>query len=237
VTQDGQTPEQFARVNIDVALVASGWIVQDVSQVNLAAARGVAVREFQMASGPVDYLLLVDHKAVGVLEAKPEGHPLGGVELQARRYGEGLPDTIDTPIRPLPFQYLSTGVKTKFTNLLDPEPRSRFLFQIHRPETLADFLAADSLAEWLGGQNIERVADAAVTLDQPSSLRGRIRAMPPLNIGNLWPNKIKAITNLERSLSEDRPRALIQMATGSGKTLTAITRCGCTTCARTGTSR
>ena len=210
------TPEELAREQIDVRFRESGWAVQDRDAVDLTESRGVAVREMKMEAGHgfVDYLLFVDGHAVGVFEAKPDGHTLSGVEHQARKYSEGLPSWIKTPIRPLPFMYVGTGTITRLTNLLDPEPRSRRIFQIHRPETLADWMAAESLMESPSGQVAE---------GPPSSLRGRIRAMPPLDIGDLWPNKIKAITNLEQSLSEDRPRSLIQMATGSGKTLTAIT--------------
>ena len=60
---------------------------------NLSAGPGVAVREFQMATGHgfADYMLFVEGKAVGVLEAKPAGYPLTGVELQADKYATGLP--------------------------------------------------------------------------------------------------------------------------------------------------
>lgn len=47
--------------------------------------------------------------------------------------------------------------------------------------------------------------------------------MPPLEGGSLYPNQIEAVTHLEHSLKHNRPRALIQMATGSGKTIAAIT--------------
>lgn len=57
---------------------------------------------------------------------------------------------------------------------------------------------------------------------KPSSLRGRITTMPPVEPGTLYANQIEAITNLEQSLKRGRPRALIQMATGSGKTIAAI---------------
>ncbi len=68
-------PEQEARQFIDAALEAAGWLVQDRADVNLAAGPGVAVREFKMASGHgfADYLLFVQGKAVGVLEATPAG--------------------------------------------------------------------------------------------------------------------------------------------------------------------
>jgi len=210
------TPEELAREQIDARFRESGWAVQDRDGVDLTEARGVAVREMKMKSGHgfVDYLLFVDGNAVGVFEAKPDGHTLSGVDHQAHKYSTGLPDWINAPIRPLPFVYVGTGAITRLTNLLDPDPRSRRIFQIQRPETLAEWVAAESLA----GPASEQVAEGP-----PSSLRGRIQTMPPLNIGNLWPNKIKAISNLEQSLCEGRPRSLIQMATGSGKTLTAIT--------------
>ncbi|MGH7333047.1 MAG: type I restriction endonuclease [Candidatus Rokuibacteriota bacterium] len=117
-------PELKARAEIDAALSAAGWIVQDREAMNLSAGRGVAVREFKLTTGHgfVDYLLFADGKAVGVLEAKPESHTLSGVEVQAAKYATGLPPGLNPPVEPLPFLYLSTGAITKFTNLLDPDP-------------------------------------------------------------------------------------------------------------------
>ena len=224
------SPEQQARAQIDAALVEAGWLVQDRDAANLSAGRGVAIREFKMASGHgfADYLLFVDQRAVGALEAKKAGFPLTGVEVQGQRYAEGLPGNLEAPMRPLPFLYLSTGVETRFTNLLDPHPRSRRVFSSHRPETLAEWLEAVPLAQWVSGregasQTAERLARGEGYTTRPATLRSRLQAMPPVHIPNLWPNKILAITNLERSLAEDRPRALIQMATGSGKTKLAVT--------------
>ncbi|HUY99236.1 MAG TPA: hypothetical protein VMU89_02725, partial [Thermomicrobiaceae bacterium] len=107
-------PEQVARGAIDEALAEAGWAVQDAAGMNLYAGRGVAVREFPLATGPADYLLYVDGQAVGVVEAKPEGTTLTGVELQAEKYSAGLPDYVPAPVRPLPFLYQSTGVETRF---------------------------------------------------------------------------------------------------------------------------
>ncbi len=146
----GSAPEAVARVLIDAAFAAAGWVVQDRADMNLAAARGVAVREFKLKQGHgyADYLLFVDGKAVGVLEAKHAGHTLSGVEPQSSKYAAGLPDGLNPPVQPLPFLYLSTGAITKFTSLLDPHPRSRVVFHIHRPQTLADWLAAPTLDAW-----------------------------------------------------------------------------------------
>src|SRR2546430_14317752 len=100
---------------------------------------------FKPGHGFVDYLLYVDRKAAGVVEAKPAGTTLTGVEIQGDRYARGLPDELPAHLRPLPFMYLSTGTETTFANLLDPDPRSRRVFCFQRPETLAGWLAAEPL--------------------------------------------------------------------------------------------
>jgi type I restriction enzyme R subunit len=214
-------PERKAREEIDAALVAAGWVVQDRDEMNLSAGQGVAVREFKLTTGHgfADYLLFVDGKAVGVLEAKPQGHTLSGVEVQAEKYSSGLPSGLNPPVEPLPFLYLSTGAITKFTNLLDPDPRSRRIFQVHQPGMLAEWLVAETLDTWVKSAGHFTAADDT----KPSSLRARLRAMPPAERAFLFPNQLQAVINLEHSLFQNRPRALVQMATGSGKTIMAVT--------------
>jgi len=197
---------------------------------NVSAGRGVAVREFKLTSGHgfADYLLFVDGKAVGVLEAKPEGFTLSGVEPQAKKYSTGLPANLHPPVSPLPFLYISNGGATSFTNLLDTKPKSRPLFQVHRPETLAEWLAADTLHAWVGARLTEGGDHTAADDTRPSSLRTRLTTLPELDPGLverrvLFPNQFEAVTKLEHSLKLDKPRALIQMATGSGKTYFAVT--------------
>ena len=143
----GKKPEELAREKIDLALDKAGWIIQDLEDMNIYAGQGVAVREYKLKSGHgrADYLVFADQQPVGVLEAKPAGHPLIGVEPQTDKYANGLPDNLDPPVAPLPFLYMSTGVKTGFYNLLDPKPRTREIYRIHRPETLAEWLEADAL--------------------------------------------------------------------------------------------
>ncbi|MCU0814871.1 MAG: type I restriction endonuclease, partial [Burkholderiaceae bacterium] len=121
------TPEQQARAEIDHLLAQAGWAVQDVQAAHLHAARGVALREFELnpGHGTADYLLYVDGKACGVIEAKKRGATLTGVEAQSARYAQGLPPVLPAWRRPLPFVYESTGAETHFTNGLDPEPRAR----------------------------------------------------------------------------------------------------------------
>jgi type I restriction enzyme R subunit len=216
------TPEAKARVEIDRQLDAAGWIVQHRDEMNLAASDAIAVREFKLhrGHGYVDYMLFLDGRAVGVCEAKPAGFPVRSVEIQAKKYVEGLPPTLDAPYKPLPFAYVSTGEETVIINHLDPLPRTRPVFGFHRPETLREWLSADTLDAWLSrsGGSYTAADDT-----RPSTLRARLRAMPPVNLPGLWPNKVQAVLNIEKSLFDDRPRALIQMATGTGKTLLAVT--------------
>lgn len=212
------TPEARARQDIDAQLVAAGWVLQDMSALNVHAARGTAIREFPLRPGHgfADYLLYVDGRAIGVVEAKRAGTPLTEFELQSEKYGNGVPAGVPAPIRPLPFLYQSTGVETRFTSRLDPVPKSREVFTFHRPETLAEWLAAEPL--WLP----QRGGRPHPLSEHPSSLRGRLTAMPVVEAGEMWPAQLRAVRNLEVSLSKNRPRALVQMATGSGKTYTAV---------------
>jgi type I restriction enzyme R subunit len=133
------TPEGLARQIIDGLLRQAGWIVQDRTDANIGAAPGVAIREFSLGKGfgAADYVLFADAQAVGVVEAKKEGSALVGVEIQTQKYSEGIPAGVPAPRRPLPFCYQSTGVETRFTNLLDPDASSRQVFSFHTPATLA----------------------------------------------------------------------------------------------------
>jgi type I restriction enzyme, R subunit len=200
-------PEELARQKIDAMLAQAAWAVQDRQRLNLYASQGVVIREFSMTTGPADYLLFVDGEAVGTIEAKKEGETLTGVEEQSAKYRAALPDRLPAARLPLPFAYESTGIETQFTSELDPVPRSRPLFFFHRPETLADWLE----------QSPEGIPN-----EQNNTLRARLRRLPPLVTTGLRDCQIEAITKLEQSLALNKPRALIQMATGSGKTYTAV---------------
>jgi len=191
--------ESEARVKIDAQLAECGWIVQPYKQLNLGVGRGIALTEVPLKSGACDYLLLADRKPVGILEAKRQGTTLSTVADQSGHYGQNLPEFL-TSSDPLPFYYESTGVETFFRDDRDPNPRSRRVFSFHRPETLA---------QWRS---------------DPKSLRRRLANMVldrPLATAGMCDCQIEAITKLERSFAMDRPRSLVQMATGSGKTFTA----------------
>ena len=159
----------------------------------------------------------MNQKAAGVVEAKPEGSTLTGVEVQSEKYSTGLPDNLPAHQRPLPFLYESTGAETQFTNRLDPEPRSRLVFSFHTPETLAKWIG---VSETLG-TDTQRISEERRDYLVPYNLRQRLKVMPPLDPSGLWAVQERAIRNLEESLAAGRPRALVQMATGSGKTFMA----------------
>ncbi|MCG8090231.1 MAG: DEAD/DEAH box helicase family protein [Candidatus Thiodiazotropha endolucinida] len=202
-----QNPEQIARDKIDGLLKDSGWTVQDKTRIDLNAGLGQAVREYPTDSGPADYVLFVEKTAVGVIEAKREevAQNITDVENQTVGYANAKLKWVSNN-KPLPFLYESTGVITRFTDARDPNPRSREIFTFQRPETLQ---------EWL---------------EQDDTLRTRLNQIPPLNPDKLPASDLglrncqeTAITKLEESFKLDKPRALIQMATGAGKTYTAIT--------------
>ena len=179
----------------------SGWTIQNYNDLNLSTSLGVAAREFPLGKDHADYLLFLNRNAVGVVEAKPEGTTLSGVAEQTQSYLNNIPDNLPHVSKPLPWAYETTGIETFFRDMRDPYARSRRVYSFHRPETLVDWLSQDN------------------------SLRSRLVNMNkecPLIKEGLRDCQIEAITNLDDSFAVSRPRSLIQMATGSGKTFTAV---------------
>ena len=170
-----QNPEQIARDEIDKQLIASGWVIQNKTQINLAANVGVAVREYQTNVGPADYVLFVNQIPVGVIEAKRSelGQSLSMVEEQGEDYANAKLKYLNND--PLPFVYISTGDITKFTNYKDPKPRAREVFTFHRPETLAT---------WIKNEK---------------TLRAGLLDIPQLPTDGLRDCQIDTITELEKS--------------------------------------
>lgn len=195
------TPEAKAREIIDKKLEQAGWLIQDVKHANLSAALGVVVREYPTDTGPADYVLFIGKNAVGVIEAKKDdlGQNLTVTENQTERYANAtLKWRKDNAA--LRFLFEATGQIIRFTDNADPAPRSREIFHFFKPETLK------------------------VWLEQANTLSQRLaEQMPPLPAQNLRDCQIKAVTGLEKSLAQNKPRALVHMATGAGKTFTAIT--------------
>ena len=170
-------------------------------ELNLSAARGSRCPRSALSKGRCDYLLLVDRKPVGVIEAKKEGITLSAVAEQSGHYAENLPDFLRIDlVGTLPFSYESTGVETFFRDERDPDPRSRRVFAFHRPETLAEWLEEPDTLRPPRPDALRRSATTAMTSASAT---------------------IEAIRGLEKSFAAAQPRALIQMATGAGKTYTA----------------
>lgn len=194
------TPEAKARQVIDEKLKISGWTVQDMKELNPSASIGVAVREFPTNTGPVDYALYVEGVPVGVIEAKKSdaGENITEVEGQSARYAHSTFKwvTIEYRIR---FVYEATDKLTRFTDYDDIKYRSRSVYSFHRPETLAALLR------------------------QPDTIRNNMKHFPAFDETGFRKCQIKAIRNLDASFADNRPKALVQMATGAGKTFTAIT--------------
>ena len=195
-------PEDRERRQIDAQLEAAGWVVQSREQLNVRAGLGVALRDRPGMPDP-DYLLFVDGKACGTFEAKKAGWTLTGVETQSSGYDAAVPDGTPTWGLPLRFAYEGTSHELQFTDRADPQPRSRPLFWVHRPETLHGWLR-----------------DAQRT-DMAPTLRGRLKHLPADYAPKLWTHQREAIAAIEASLAADKPRTLLAMATGSGKTFTA----------------
>ena len=194
------TPEEKARLEIDRKLKESGWTIQNMNQLNLTASLGVAVREFPTSTGPADYALFVDGEPVGVIEAKKSdiGENITAVEGQSSRYANSTFKWIKGDYR-IRFAYEATDKLTRFTDYNDVKYRSRTVFTFHRPETLA-----------------------ALT-NQADTIRNNMKHFPEFDGTGFRKCQITAIENLDRSFADNRPKALVQMATGAGKTFTAIT--------------
>ncbi|MEV4157834.1 DEAD/DEAH box helicase family protein [Nocardia salmonicida] len=201
--------EVEARRVIDRMFAESGWLVQDFVEMNPLAGQGVAVREFPLAAGRADYVLYVGGRIVGIVEAKRQGETLAAARTQNARYAAGVGSEQTLALwnhaEPFPFRYVTTGAETMFVNRLDPVPSSRTVFSFHRPDTVAKWMTQ-------ADQN-----PAAPTY------RARLQALPGLDVRRLRLAQVEAVTGLEKSLAENHPRALIQMATGAGKTFTAVT--------------
>ncbi len=193
-------PEERARQLIDARLEQSGWVLQDFKDVNPMASLGVAVREYPTSTGPVDYALFVDGKPVGVVEAKKDelGENITVVEGQSGRYAGSKFKYVRTEYS-IRFAYEATGQITRFTDYNDQKYRSRRVFSFHKPKTLLDLLAVDD------------------------TVRNRMKCFPVLDTTGFRDCQIAAIQNLDASFADNRPKALVQMATGAGKTFTAIT--------------
>ncbi|MBU0466867.1 MAG: DEAD/DEAH box helicase family protein [Nanoarchaeota archaeon] len=197
-------PELEARhKEINPLLDKAGWTIQNYKVANPHSSKGVAVEFFQIGREQADYVLFVNGQAVGIIEAKKPGESLTGKEFQTSKYARGFPEDFDSIELPLPFLYESNGSETRFTNIWDPKPRSREVFAFHKPE---------AMEEW-------------IKKGKKENLRFKLAQNVSYKNKDLWSVQKEAIEKLKESLALSKPRALIQMATGSGKTFTAINLC------------
>ena len=194
------TPEEKARLVIDSKLEQSGWVIQDIKTIDFSHFVGVAVREFPTSTGEVDYALFIDAKPVGVIEAKREelAECLTTVESQTARYANSTFKWINYEYH-IRFAYEATNKIIRFTDYKDIRYCSRTIFSFHRPETLRSLLM------------------------QPDTIRNNMKHFPPFDTTGFRECQIRAINNLDDSFAQNKPRALVQMATGAGKTFTVIT--------------
>ena len=193
-------PEEKTRLTIDKKLTESGWVIQDVKSLNLSASLGVAVREFPTSTGPVDYALFIEGVPVGIIEAKKTdaAENITAVEGQSSRYANSTFKWIKG-VYSIRFAYEATDKLTRFTDYNDIKYRSRTVFSFHRPETLS------------------------ALLKQSDTIRNNMKHFPEFDSTGFRKCQITAIENLDKSFADNRPKALVQMATGAGKTFTAIT--------------
>ncbi|MCR4742304.1 MAG: DEAD/DEAH box helicase family protein [Treponema sp.] len=195
------SPEEKDRLVIDSKLEEAGWIIQDLKEMNITAGLGVAVREYPTSSGEVDYALFVDEQPVGIIEAKrkEEGENITVVEEQSSRYANSTLKYIKNEYE-IRFAYEATSKLIRFTDYHDIKYRSRTVFNFHKPQTLKKLL------------------------EKKDTIRNKLKNMPELDPTGFRKCQIEAINNLTVSFAENRPKGLVHMATGAGKTFTAITQ-------------
>lgn len=189
------TPEQKARKVIDKLFSNAGWQVLDRDHYapNISA---VALEEGLLNGNlEADYLLFINGKAVGVLEAKKETVDVSAawVKAQAENYVKKVPPTYQTIAKPLPLIYLSNGKTVLFKNGNIPESEYEEINRIHTPKEITRMLG----------------------------LTDEYSALPTLKKQGLRDCQFEAITELEKSFRSGQNRALMVLATGAGKTYTA----------------
>ena len=188
------SPEECARLAIDEKLKQAGWVIQDMNALNLAAGLGVAIREFPTSTGEVDYALFVDGRPVGVVEAKrtEAGESITSVEDPSARYANSTFKRIPGNYR-IRFAYEATDKLIHFTDYGDVKFRASTVFNFFRPETLRSLLK------------------------QPDAIRNNMKRFPVFDPAGFRKCQEIAIKKLDKSFSENRPRALVQMATGAAQ--------------------
>ena len=187
-------PEEQARVYIDQMFADAGWDIVNRDEFT-GTHSAIAVREALLKGNlEADYLLFLDGKAIGVLEAKAEHLRLDSIVAeQAEHYTRSLPSWCPSWYKQMPFSYLSNGRELLFKNLRNGDESYTSISQIHTPKELAIMANVDSY----------------------------YAGLPKLSPVGLRSCQFEAITNLEASFRSGHNRALMVLATGAGKTFTA----------------
>ncbi|MBN1151170.1 DEAD/DEAH box helicase family protein [candidate division WOR-3 bacterium] len=158
-----------------------------------------AVEEYPTENGPADYALFVERKLLGIIEAKKVSLDPQNVLEQAKRYSSGCPKTLGSwgKFR-VPFLYSSNGEQIFFADVREEEYYSREIADFHTPDALRDMFSKDleSSRNWLKST--------------------------PNNIDGLRPYQKEAIKAFEEALLKNKRHMMLAMATGTGKTYTAV---------------
>ncbi len=189
------TPEQIAREKIDRMFAEAGWTVVDRDHYSPEIS-AVAVEEGLMKGNcEADYLLFINGKAVGILEAKRQEVDVTAsiVAEQAESYARSVPDWCQAWQNPLPLTYVSNGKDLFYRDLRNPNGYYEPLKKIHTPKEITRMLG---ITEFYA-------------------------ALPTLQKRGLRDCQYEAITELEKSFRSGQDRALMVLATGAGKTFTA----------------
>ena len=190
-------PEEKARVIIDRMFEEAGWKVVDRDKYapNMTA---VAIREGLMVGNrEADYLLFLNGKAVGVLEAKRIETDINSdiVQEQARLYTRSCPKWCQAwfPNIPLPLAYVANSRDLMFYDTRKSNSEFEYCKKIHTPKEVKKLLGLED--DYVG--------------------------LPTLSPKGLRACQYEAITQLEQSFRNGENRALMVLATGAGKTYTA----------------
>jgi type I restriction enzyme R subunit len=188
------------RIDKQLKALKPGWeIVPYIAGMDTGKLTHHAVEEFPTANGPADYALFVDGKLLGIIEAKRISVNPQNVLEQAKRYAAGCPATIGIwNSFKVPFLYASNGTQIWFADVREDTYYARELLDFHTPRAVEEMYAKNFIAckKWL--------------------------KETPNEIERLRPYQKEAIASVEKAFIDNKRRMMLAMATGTGKTYTAV---------------
>ncbi|MGW2477612.1 DEAD/DEAH box helicase family protein [Streptomyces sp. NPDC001665] len=192
-------------------LAKAGWDVLGAGEeTQLNRSLGCVLVEPRLAGGRrADMLLTVGGQVVGIVECKRDGADLTNAMEQAGALAEAPAGSLPWPVwrSPLPYRYVSDGRRLLFCDANDPEPHARLVSGFHQPRTLA---------RW----QREAEADSAA----PTYRARQAAYLPRQDEGfdQLRNPQHGALRAIEQALAAGQRRALVHMATGSGRSFTGV---------------